>query len=79
MISVENEKLPLKVYPTNVSDFLNVETIDNQDFQIINMMGQIVMTGKTMTPIYIGVSHLPKGCYVFKVGAQQVKFFLTGL
>ena len=78
MIGVENEKLPLKVYPTNVSDFLNVETIDNQDFQIIDMMGQIVMTGKTMTPIYIGVSHLPKGCYIFKVGAQQVKFFLTG-
>jgi Secretion system C-terminal sorting domain len=76
VIAVENGETPLKIYPTNVTDFLNIETLDNQDFQIINRMGQVVMTGKTMTPIYIGVSHLPKGIYIFKVGAQQKKFFL---
>ncbi len=77
VIFVENGDIPLKVYPTVVTDFLNVETLDNQDFQIINMMGQIVMTGKTFTPIYIGVSHLPKGSYIFKVGAQYARFILN--
>jgi hypothetical protein len=76
IIAIENGNTPLKIYPTVVNDFLHVEIIDNQDFQIINMMGQIVMTGKTLAPIYIGVSHLPKGCYLFKVGAQQAKFIL---
>jgi hypothetical protein len=74
IISIAQDAVSLKIYPTVVTEFLNVETVENQDFQIINMMGQIVMTGKT-TPYYIGVSHLPRGCYVFKVGAQQAKFF----
>jgi hypothetical protein len=77
VILVEEGTIPLKIYPTLVHDFLHVETIDNQDFQIVNMMGQIVMTGKTMTPIYIGVAHLPRGSYVFKVGTQQARFILN--
>jgi hypothetical protein len=78
IISIVQDAVPLKIYPTVVTDFLNVETIENQDFQIINTIGQIVMTGKTRTPIYIGVSHLPIGCYVFKVGTQWAKFIFLG-
>jgi hypothetical protein len=77
VITIPNDEVLLKIYPTVVHDFLHVETIDNQDFQVVNMIGQVVMTGKTSTPIYIGVSHLPKGCYFFKVGTQQAKFILN--
>jgi hypothetical protein len=74
VIFVENDAIPFKIYPTVVTDFLNIETMDNQDFQIINGIGQIVMTGQTLQRL--SVSHLPKGSYIFKVGAQQAKFYL---
>jgi Secretion system C-terminal sorting domain len=75
VLFLENKEMPLKIYPTIVTDFLNIETIDNQDFEIINLIGQRVMTGKTTQQL--SVSQLPKGSYIFKMGAQQAKFYLN--
>ena len=74
VISVQskgNDKL--KVYPNPVSNILTIETEVNTDFQIINLLGQAILTGKT-TAQRIDVSALPQGSYVLKVGAEQVRF-----
>jgi hypothetical protein len=66
----------LKVYPNPVSNVLTVETTEQGDFQILNLLGQQVLTGKT-PPLGAGVldvSALPQGSYFLKVGAEQVKF-----
>jgi hypothetical protein len=42
------------------------------NFQVLNLLGQQVLVGKTGQPI--NVSALPQGSYVFKMGAEQVKF-----
>jgi hypothetical protein len=62
----------LKAYPTPVYDYLKVELTESSDFQIINLMGQIVMNGQTAQ--YIPVFALPKGTYILKVGSDQIKF-----
>jgi Secretion system C-terminal sorting domain len=62
----------LKAYPTPVYDYLKVELTESTDFQIINLMGQIVMNGQTAQ--YIPVFALPKGTYILKVGSDQIKF-----
>jgi hypothetical protein len=63
----------LKAYPNPVSNTLTIETDLSGNFQILNLLGQQVLTGKT-TAQRIDVSALPQGSYVLKVGAEQVKF-----
>ena len=73
-----NDKL--KVYPNPVANTLTIvrkdsfgETEANGDYQIINLLGQTLLTGKT-TAQRLDVSALPQGSYVLKVGAEQVRF-----
>ena len=62
----------LSVYPNPVSNILNLNYTEGSDFQILNLLGQQVLTGKTAQRL--DVSALPQGTYVLKVGAEQVKF-----
>jgi hypothetical protein len=62
----------LKIYPTLTQNFLTIETSFEQDFVIINLLGQPVLMGKTRP--HLDISQLPQGTYLFKVGAEQVKF-----
>jgi hypothetical protein len=77
-VLLPTESLPeanrLKVYPNPANDFLNLETIENQDFRIVNVIGQMVLRGKTQARTEIAVSDLPKGVYVVHVGSDSVKF-----
>ena len=62
----------LTIYPNPVSNTLTVENTEGANFQILNLLGQQVLTGKTGQRL--DVSALPQGTYVLKVGAEQVKF-----
>jgi Secretion system C-terminal sorting domain len=71
----------LKVYPNPVSSLLTIEVIarneatEGSDFQILNLLGQQVLTGKTPSGGRgLDVSALPQGTYFLKVGAEQAKF-----
>ena len=66
----------LKVYPNPVSNTLTVENTEGVDFQVINLLGQQILTGKT-PPSGVGgldVSALPQGTYFLKVGTEVAKF-----
>ncbi len=72
-ISLTTEgRTKLKVYPNPVSHFLSLNTEGGEDFQIFNLLGQQVLTGKMAQRII--VSALPEGTYFLKVGLEQVKF-----
>ncbi|MEO0044752.1 MAG: hypothetical protein RL329_4201, partial [Bacteroidota bacterium] len=62
----------LAVYPNPVSSLLNVVYTEGASFQILNLLGQQVLTGKTAAQV--DVSALPQGTYILKVGAEQAKF-----
>jgi hypothetical protein len=62
----------LTIYPNPVSSLLNIEYTEGSDFQILNLLGQQVLTGKTGQRL--DVSALPQGTYILKVGAEQAKF-----
>jgi hypothetical protein len=66
------ESRVLKVFPNPVQSVLNLETVENQSFQIINLVGQVVLRGKAQSQI--DVSMLPIGSYILKVGAAQTPF-----
>ncbi|MBL7816219.1 MAG: T9SS type A sorting domain-containing protein, partial [Saprospiraceae bacterium] len=89
-ISIESKgtKGKLAVYPNPVSTHLTIEGIarneatEGSDFQIFNLLGQQVLTGKTPSVSKdsfgggrgLDVSALPQGSYVLKMGTEQVKF-----
>ena len=69
----------LTIYPNPVSSHLTIENTDLSSgtheggtFQILNLLGQQVLTGKTAQRL--DVSALPQGTYVLKVGTEQAKF-----
>lgn len=62
----------LKVYPNPVSNILTIENAESGDFQILNLLGQQVMSGKATQRI--DVSALPQGAYFLKVGREQLRF-----
>ena len=69
----------LSLYPNPVSSHLTIEntdlssgTYEGGTFQILNLLGQQVLTGKTAQQL--DVSALPQGTYILKVGTEQAKF-----
>jgi parallel beta-helix repeat protein len=74
VISVStNANNKLKIYPNPVSDVLTIESnVERSDFQIVNLLGQQVLTGKATQRL--DVSALPKGAYFLRIGEEQVRF-----
>jgi Concanavalin A-like lectin/glucanases superfamily/Secretion system C-terminal sorting domain len=74
IINLESPKIlrGVKIYPNPVSTTLNIQTENNSDFLILNLLGQQVLRGQTAQNV--DVSALPQGNYVLKVGTEQVKF-----
>ena len=62
----------LKAYPSVSSGILTLEATENSVFHIYNLLGQVVMTGKTAQQI--DVSALAQGTYVLEVGEEGVTF-----
>lgn len=63
----------LKIYPSVVSDFLNIGTNEMSILSVYNLVGQQVMTVKNETRV--NVSTLPNGTYIVKMGDKVGKFF----
>jgi Secretion system C-terminal sorting domain len=76
VLSVSNpQNNKLKIYPNPVSSLLTIENISESSFQILNLLGQQVLTGKTPSGGRgLDVSALPQGSYIFKVGTDVAKF-----
>jgi hypothetical protein len=65
----------LRVYPNPVNSQLRITNYEGGEIQIFNIVGQTLMTIRTVGTIEtIDVSHLAKGMYFLKVGNKVVKF-----
>ncbi len=61
-----------KVYPNPAQNMLIIENADNQDFEILNSLGQILLQGNYIAPL--DITHLAKGYYLLKVKNIYTKF-----
>jgi hypothetical protein len=69
-------KTTLKAYPSVTTGILTVETTQTGAYQVFNLLGQQLLSGKT-PPEEIGgldVSALPIGAYFLRIGEKQVRF-----
>jgi hypothetical protein len=71
-VSNKGTKGTLKAYPTLVKDILNVETEVVGTYQVVNLLGQQVLSGATTQ--HLDVSALMQGTYILRVGIEQLKF-----
>jgi hypothetical protein len=88
VISVANvgtrDRMYLRVYPSVTTGVLTIETTQTADYQVINLLGEVVQTSPTLiptsptlmptSPTLIDVSALPQGVYILKVGTEQATF-----
>jgi hypothetical protein len=76
IIAIEsNRKGKLAISPNPVSTVLTLNT-EGGDFQVFNLLGQPVLSGKT-PPLGVGgldVSALPQGTYLIRIGTEQARF-----
>ncbi len=66
----------VKIYPTVVQDKLTVtsESPTEEQFDIINLLNQIVLTGICGGQKELQVGQLPTGAYVLRMSNQSIKF-----
>lgn len=62
----------LNVHPSVTNHYLSIDTEATDDFQIINLLGQVILRGQS-TP-QIDVSALHAGTYFLKIGDATSKF-----
>jgi Secretion system C-terminal sorting domain len=76
VISIERRdathRVSLSVYPNPVSNILTVDYTEGSNFQVVNLLGQSVLSGK-LTP-QLNVSALPNGVYFIKIGSETAHF-----
>jgi autotransporter-associated beta strand protein len=79
IISLEsiNKNSKLMIYPNLVSDKIIVAGEANKtlDYNIFNLMGQNVQSGKLPDTKEVNINGLQVGTYIFKMGNEAVKFF----
>ena len=66
----------ISVYPNPASNYIEIKTSKGSDFQIFNMLGEIVLSVE-QTPPYvqrIDISKLSHGIYFLKIGNRVEKF-----
>lgn len=74
IITLSNpSKNHLKVYPSVTSQFLNIDIDEGAIYQVVNLLGQVVLSGK-MSEQRLDVSVLSQGTYVLKIGTEVAKF-----
>jgi hypothetical protein len=66
----------VKVFPTLATDKLNVLTTSDKEegFDIVNLVGQVVASGRFTNSTDVNISQLAKGNYVLRIAGEAVKF-----
>ena len=70
--AISQNSTKLRTYPNPVSTILTIDTEATGNFQILNLLGQVLMNGTFSNRI--DVSGLSEGAYILKIGTEQTRF-----
>jgi chitodextrinase len=75
-ISLENGKILRgpKIYPNPATDVLTIENADGQAIEIVNVLGQVVLSVPTIDHYPLSIIHLKSGVYFVKTAGEVVRF-----
>ncbi|WP_267403225.1 MULTISPECIES: reprolysin-like metallopeptidase [unclassified Chryseobacterium] len=63
----------IKLYPNPVKDILNISNTTNEDYNIFDMGGKLINSGK-LDRGSVNVANLPKGAYMIQIGEVSKRF-----
>lgn len=63
----------IKLYPNPVRDILNISNTTNEDYNIFDMGGKLINSGK-LDRGSVNVANLPKGAYMIQIGEVSKRF-----
>jgi hypothetical protein len=64
----------IKIYPNPATDILYVDNAEGKTVDIINPLGQVVLSVQNAHNSTINIQHLPNGIYIVWVGLEVLKF-----
>lgn len=64
----------IKVYPNPANDVLTIENVLGKDIDIVNTLGQVVLSQKRMLNATINIQPLQSGVYFVKTKGEVVRF-----
>ena len=80
-VNFEDHTIDYYVYPNPANDFiqiLNNENIYGKDYEILDISGRIIQSGKLSLNYKVDVTSLKVGSYYLNVGNHLTKFIKTG-
>jgi hypothetical protein len=73
-LNTEGGKKKIKIYPNPATDVLTIENTEGKDIEIVNVLGQVVLSEKNIRHSSFTIHHLEKGVYFVKTGGEVVRF-----
>ncbi len=64
----------IKVYPNPVNDVLTIENAEEQDIEVVNVLGQTVFKEKNIHQSSFNIYYLKNGIYFLKMGGEVIRF-----
>ena len=80
-INFEDHQIDYYVYPNPANDFIQIlynENIYAKDYEILDVSGRIIQTGKLSLNYKVDVTSLTVGSYYLNLGGHLTKFIKTG-
>ena len=80
-INFEDHPIDYYVYPNPANDFIQIlynENIYAKDYEILDVSGRIIQTGKLSLNYKVDVTSLTVGSYYLNLGGHLTKFIKTG-
>ncbi len=80
-INFEDHPIDYYVYPNPANDFIQIlynENIYAKDYEILDLSGRIIQTGKLSLNYKVDVTSLTVGSYYLNLGGHLTKFIKTG-
>lgn len=62
----ELSNLDFKIYPNPAKDFISIDYLENYEYQLMNSLGQVLLSGKNEKS-NIDISSIPVGIYFLKI------------
>lgn len=59
---------------THVNGVLTIENTEGKDVEIVNALGQIVLSEKNIQHSSFNIHHLESGVYFLKIEGQMIRF-----
>jgi Domain of unknown function (DUF4832)/Domain of unknown function (DUF4874)/Secretion system C-terminal sorting domain len=64
----------IRVYPNPAEDILTIENAEGKDLEVVNVLGQIIVSIKNYHQPFLSIQGLTKGIYFVKTGDAVVRF-----